>query len=91
MFKQIARMTAAALVAAVIAFAITTVPAANDPASNGDEARQERPQPFAKALRVPMKGPACSLQNWPNYQAKCQFDVREAAGEARAVRIIALR
>ena len=40
-------------------------------------------QPFAKAdrLRVPVQGTACSQHNWPNFEPKCQFDIRETAGE----------
>jgi hypothetical protein len=92
MFKSIIRMTAAALVAGVIAFAITVAPAANDHAANSHAAKQT-PPPYAKAdrLRVPVKGQACSLHGWPEFEPKCQFDVREANGDARAVRVIALR
>ncbi len=88
MFKPIIWMAAAALVAGVIAFAITAAPAANDGA-----AKPTLPQLFAKAdrLRVPVKGTACSLHGWPYFEPKCQFDVRESAGEARTIRIIALR
>jgi hypothetical protein len=88
MFGPIARITAATLVAGAIAFAITAAPAAHDYA-----AKQTPPPPFAKAdrLHVPVKGAACSLRGWPDFEPKCQFDVREAAGDARTVRVIALR
>ena len=88
MFEPIIRMAAAALVAGVIAFAITAAPAANDGA-----AKSTLPQPFAKAdrLHVPVKGHACSKHGWPNVEPKCQFDLREPAGVARTVRVIALR
>jgi hypothetical protein len=93
MFKPIIRMTAAVLIAGVIAFAITAAPAAHDHAVNPHGAKQAPPQPYAKAdrLRVPARGAVCSLHGWPNFEPKCQFDVRESADEARAVRIIALR
>jgi hypothetical protein len=93
MFKPIVRMTAAVLVAGVIAFAITAAPAAHDHAVNPHAAKQAPPQPYAKAdrLRVPARGMACSLHGWPDFEPKCQFDVREAAGDARTVRVIALR
>ena len=92
MFKPIIRIAAAALVAGAIALAITAAPAANDlNAKQEPDAKQA--QPFAKAdrLRVPLKGAACSLHGWPNFEPKCQFDVREPAGKARTVRVIALR
>lgn len=93
MFKLIFRVTAAALVAGAIAFAITIAPAAHDRAENRDAAKQARPMPYAKAdrLRVPVRGAACSLRGWPDFEPKCQFDVREATGDARTVRVIALR
>lgn len=92
MFTPIVRITAAALVAGVIAFAITAAPAANDHAANSHAAKQA-PPPYAKAhrLRVPVKGNACSLHGWPDFEPKCQFDAREATGDARTVRVIALR
>jgi hypothetical protein len=92
MFKQIMRIAAAALVAGAIAFAITVAPAANDhEAKQGPEATQALPFAKADRLRVPLKGAACSLHAWPNFEPKCQFDKREPANEARTVRVIALR
>jgi hypothetical protein len=88
MFKPIIRMAAAVLVAGVVAVAITAAPAAN-----GQEAKPTLSKPFAKAdrLGVALKGSACSLHGWPNFEPQCQFDVREPAGEARTIRVIALR
>ena len=78
MFKPIMRIAAAALVAGAIAFAITAAPAANDhEAKPGHEAKQALPFAKADRLRVPLKGAACSLHGWPNFEPKCQFDVRE--------------
>jgi hypothetical protein len=90
--KPIIRMAAAALVAGAIAFAITAAPAANDFAATQAQAT-EQPLTVAKAnyLRVPVKGTACSAHAWPNFEPKCQFDLREPADEARTVRVIALR
>jgi uncharacterized membrane protein len=92
MFRPIIRMAAAALVASAIAFAITVAPAANDHQAKPDHETNQA-HAFAKAdrLRVTVKGVACSQHGWPNYEPKCQFDVREPAGEARTVRVIALR
>jgi hypothetical protein len=88
MFEPMIRMAAAVLVAGGIAFAVTAAPAANDGA-----AKPTQSQPFAKAdrLHVPVTGPACSKHGWPNVEPKCQFDLREPAGVARTVRVIALR
>ena len=93
MFRPIVRMTAAVSVAGVIAFAVTAAPAANDAKGAGRATELELPQHFAMAdrLRAPLKGAACSVQGWPDFEPKCQFDVRETASEARTVRIIALR
>ena len=33
-------------------------------------------------------GPACSNKPWPYYESNCVRDVRQPAGEARAVRIV---
>lgn len=81
----------AIVIAGAIALAITAAPAANgDDLKQGHEAGQA--QPIAKAHRHPIavRGTACSLQGWPAFEQKCQFDVRESTGEARAVRTIAL-
>jgi hypothetical protein len=93
MFKPIVRITAAALAAGAIAFAITVAPAAHDRAENRHAAEQAPLPPYPKAdrLRVPVRGSACSLRGWPDFEPKCQFDVRETAGDARTVRVIALR
>ena len=50
-------------------------------------------QHFAKADRLPAgaKAAACSFTNWPYYDQDCRFDLRTPAGEARTVRVIALR
>jgi hypothetical protein len=90
--KPIVRMAAAALVAAAIAFAITAAPAANDFApTRVQDAKQPSTIAMADRLRVPVKGSACSAHAWPNFEPKCQFDLREPGGEARTVRVIALR
>jgi len=93
MFRPIVRMTAAVFVAGAVAFAVTAAPAANDAKVNGRATDQALPQSFAKADRlvVPVKGAACSVQGWPDFEPKCQFDVRETASQARPVRVIALR
>jgi len=92
MFKPIVRITAAALAAGAIAFAITIAPAAHDRAENLHAATQPTLLPYPKVhRRVPIRGAACSLRGWPDFEPKCQFDVRVAVGDARTVRVIALR
>jgi hypothetical protein len=95
MFEPIVRMAAAALVAGAVALAITAAPAASGASvTQAQEAKQlKQPQMVARAdrLRVPVKGTACSVHAWPNFEPKCQFDAREPAGDARTVRVIALR
>ena len=92
MHKPTVRIAAAALVAGAIALAITAAPAANDFAvPQAQNATQPLTVAKADRLRVPVKGTACSAHAWPNFEPKCQFDLREPAGEARTVRVIALR
>ena len=93
MFRPIIRMAAAALVAGAIALAISFAPAANDYQAKPDHHDTSQAPTLAKAdrLRVAVKGTACSQHAWPNYEPKCQFDIREPSGEARTVRVIALR
>jgi hypothetical protein len=92
MSNPILRMAAATVAAGAIAFAITAAPAANDSLAAPSQVAAPM-QLFGKAdrLRVPVKGTACSQHAWPNFEPKCQLDSREPAGEARTVRIIALR
>jgi hypothetical protein len=90
--KPVVRMAAAALVAGAIAFAITAAPAANDFApTQAQDIKQPSTIAMADRLRVPVKGTACSAHAWPNFEPKCQVDLREPGGEARTVRVIALR
>jgi len=92
MFEPIVRMAAAALVAGAVALAITAAPAASGAAvTQEQDATQVQTVARADRLRVPVKGTACSVHAWPNFEPKCQFDAREPAGEARTVRVIALR
>ena len=93
MFKPLIRMTAAIAIVGVIALAVTAAPAAKEYAARGEGVQDALTQPFAKAdrLRVPVRETACMQQNWPNFESKCQLDLRETAGTARAVRVIALR
>jgi hypothetical protein len=90
--KPIVRMIAAASVATALAFALMASPGANPV---GSELQKATAQPDASAdtgrLRVPTRGNACSVHGWPNFEPKCQFDLREPAAEARTIRVIALR
>ena len=88
MFKPILMIVAAALAAGVVASATSAAPRAQIATST-----QRPPQSFAKANRPPVasKGAACSQNGWPNYEGKCQFDVREPDATARTVRVVAFR
>lgn len=46
-----------------------------------------------KAAQQPalQKGAACSSRAWPNYEARCLFDMRRPFDEVPTVRIIVLR
>lgn len=87
--KPIVRMAAAVCVASTVAFAIKASPEA------GSQAEEATTQSYALAnplrLRVPVKGNVCSVHGWPNFEPKCQFDLREPAGAARTIRVIALQ
>ena len=87
MFKPIISMTVAAAIAGLFAFATAAAPKA----SASDDT--PLPQASAKGDRLPLhvKGAACSLHGWPDFERRCQFDFRSAANEAQTVRVIALR
>jgi hypothetical protein len=88
--KPIARMVAAASVATALAFAVMV--STNPIGSQAQEATAlADASANAGRLRVPTRGNACSVHGWPNFEPKCQFDLREPAAEARTVRVIDLR
>jgi hypothetical protein len=93
MFEPIAKITAAIIVAGVVATAVTVSPAANEHGAQTDQVEQALTQPLTKAdrLRVPARETSCLQQNWPNFEPRCQLGIGETVGEPRAVRIIALR
>jgi hypothetical protein len=88
MFTPLVGMTTAALIAVLIVFAIYSAPK-----SAFVDVGKVLPQTSARSdrLRVPVKGAACSQRGWPDFEQNCQFDFRESAGTARAVRVIAMR
>jgi hypothetical protein len=47
---------------------------------------------LTKGDRLPalVKGAACSAPVWPNYDARCLFDMRRPVGEVRTVRVVDL-
>ena len=87
--RPLVRMAAAMCVASAMALAIT--------ASSGATYRGAQDTVTTTAfadsshLRIPIRGNLCSAHGWPNFEPSCQFDLREPAGEARAVRVIALQ
>jgi hypothetical protein len=87
-FKPAMRIAAAAVIAGLIVFATSTAPKAAAP-----DISQISPASAAKSDRqiLAIKGAACSQHGWPDFEQTCQFDTRTAVGDARTVRIIALR
>jgi hypothetical protein len=61
------------------------------PGALGMTELKPEPQAIAEGPSILLKGGACSLLEWPNYEQTCQFDQRQPAGEMRTVRIIAVR
>jgi hypothetical protein len=92
MFEPITRVVVATLVAGTVALVIAIAPAAkgHEP-MRVQEAKQAQISARSDQLRVPLRGSACSLHGWPNFERQCQFDLREPASAARTVRVIALR
>ena len=87
--RPLVRMAAAMCIASAVAFAIT--------ASSGATYRGIQDATTAVTfadsshLRIAIRGNLCSAHGWPNFERSCQFDLREPADEARAVRVIALQ
>ena len=79
--NSIAAVIAAALAASFAVVLTTVVPAA----------KAETLQAPHLQVDVVTTAPACSLQGWPNYAPRCQFDLRTGTTEPRIVRVIALR
>ena len=88
MSKPIISMAVAAAIAGLFVVATAAAPKANIPDNTPPP-----PQASAKGDRLPLhlKGTACSQHGWPDFERKCQFDLRRAANEAQTVRVIALR
>jgi hypothetical protein len=86
--RALVRMAGAICVASAVALAITASPGAT---YRG--VQDATPAAFADSshLRAPIRGNLCSAHGWPNFEPRCEFDLREPAGEARAIRVIALR
>ena len=83
-------VTAAALLAGLMAFLASAAPEAKAFSQSHNSARATH----VKGDRLPTRamGAACSGQSWPNYEAACQVDRRRPLGEAQAVRrVIAVR
>ena len=91
--KSFIAVAAAAIVAGLIvgvpAFLTSIVP--NAEAASPVAGVLHQPQDKGDRLRSLVKGAACSSRGWPNYEQRCQFDLRRPANEARSVRLIALR
>jgi hypothetical protein len=87
-FAAIIKIAVAAAIAVVVVFLTTLAPQANAPADT-----RALSQTTAKGDRLPLavKGAACSKHAWPDFERRCQFDLRKPASEEQQVRIIALR
>ena len=82
MYKTLVKVTFAAAIAGLFVFATAAAPKANTSVDtlSRDSTKGDR-------LHVP----ACSKYGWPNFEPRCQFDIRNPESEARTVRVIALR
>lgn len=97
--KLITAAFAAALVAGVVVAVTAAVPQAKaapvaDSAPHQLLAKGDRLSisvPSAPVLPASVKGSACSLNAWPNYEPSCQSDPNRPANDTRTIRIIALR
>lgn len=86
MFKFIVINSIAAMIIVALSLCLVIVLASMAP-----EAKAEILQtPLLQSDIVPT-APACTLQGWPHYEPRCQFDLRADNAQARTVRVIALR
>jgi len=81
MLKFILINSIAALIIAALSLALVVLLGTMTP-----EAKADGVQPDTAAA-----APACALQGWPYYEARCQLDLRAGSGETRIVRVIAPR
>jgi hypothetical protein len=91
MFCTAQSMTAVAAAALVGSFAAVLTPIA--PAAVAQPAAQATFHGVhVKGDRLPMRvtGSACSVQSWPRFDQKCQFDLRRSADDVREVRVVSL-
>jgi hypothetical protein len=81
--QSISLAAAAALLGSFAAFLMPIAPAA---------IAQPIPGVHAKGDRLPrlVTGSACSALSWPNFDQKCQFDLRRSADDVREVRVVSL-
>ena len=92
--QSICAVVTAALVAGSAVFLTSAMPEAKaDSAMQTKVASPIGGAQQALGAQMPARptGAACSSQSWPNYDQSCKFDPRRSAGEARPVRVIALR
>jgi hypothetical protein len=87
-FNPIVKIAVAAAIAGVVVFLTTLAPQAKAPVD-----LRALPQASTKGDRLPLavKGAACSKHGWPDFEQRCQFDLRKPANERHEVRIVALR
>jgi hypothetical protein len=85
--QSIAAGVTAALIASCAALLTPIVPAAARV-----DAEISIQTGLKKGDRLPslVTGSACSAQSWPNFDQKCQFDLRRPADDVRRVRVVSL-
>ena len=85
--QWIAAGLVAALIGSCVAFFTPVVPAAAQV-----DAQISIQTTLKKADRRPRRvtGSAWSAHSWPNFDQKCQFDLRRSADDVRQVRVVSL-
>jgi hypothetical protein len=80
------------LIAVAVGFSLIVVFAAEAPKASAPAATGAQVQRLAKSDRLPVfvKGTACSLRGWPNYEQSCLFYQRGSAADVRTVRVVGI-
>lgn len=84
MLKNFYRSISAMALAALIAGLITIAP------GSSEQGIASAPLNSGKSDRLDIRplGTKCSEQAWPNFEASCLRDKRQAMGQAKAVRVV---
>jgi hypothetical protein len=90
MFKSIAANSMGLLLAVGVSTALAAT-YAFVPEAGASTAIVSQPTAKGDRLGVLIQRPACTLQGWPYYAQRCQFDFRTSTAAPKAIRLIALR